>query len=435
MSSYSDDNLVARFAAMAPEPMHGDWLDVQRRFQARKKRRLVAYGLAAALALLLVGCTAAFGTRVVDFFEAESSPPHVIDFLSVVQTANSYADPSFPGFDPKQTRRVIDEPFAGGTIQLDLTPLRGEGFCLTVRRSSTTTDGDSTDCATPERTKKEVLVLQETDGRTGTGGGVLGKHEGGVVSFIGWVTAPGVQRLELRYEDGRTAAVPFFRVTAPIDADFFLFDVPDANARYPHRVVELAAFDGNGTRLAKNRIVYEDPDEWTFPRYGDHGFPPAANAKAVRVLRFPGVSATIKVAPAKGGVTCFIFHLNASGSDACPRDPPTRQMFRLDENSFFPGPGSGQDHPVLLWGLVESRVRRIELVYQDGARDVTRPQEQFALYEVPVDHYLPGTRLLGATLRAADGRVVRRVSFDPTMRDLYPCENPREIGFGPPVCP
>ena len=391
----------------------------------------MAYSLAAAFALVLVGCTAVFGPRVVDFFDAEPSPPHVVDFLSVVQTANAYADPSFPGFDPKQTRRIIDETFAGGTIQLDLTPLRGTGFCLTVRRISATTDGDSTDCATPERRRKEPLVVQEPDGRAGTGGGVLGKHEGGAVSFVGWITAQGVERLELRYEDGSTAAVPFFRVTAPIDADFFLLDVPDTNTRYPRRAVALVVFDGDGTQLAKHAIVYGDPDEWTFPRWGDHGFPPAADASRQQVLRFPGTDATIRVAPARGGVRCFIFHTaERAGSDACLRDERTRSQHILDKDAFFVS--SGQVH---LWGLVEVRVRRVELEYQDGTGDVTVPQSGFVLFKVPERHHVPGKRLLRATLLDAEGGVVRRIAFDPTTRDRYPCDNPRDIGFGPGVCP
>lgn len=161
MSVSADDGLGVRFAALAPDPGEGDWLDVQRRARQLRRRRLTAYAIAATLAVILVGCTSAFGPRVVDFFAAEQSPPHVIDFLGVVKTASTHADPSFPGFDPKQTRRIPDEPFAKGTIQLDLTPLRGGGFCLTMRRTSPSAETDGTDCATPARQRKEPLVVQE----------------------------------------------------------------------------------------------------------------------------------------------------------------------------------------------------------------------------------------------------------------------------------
>jgi hypothetical protein len=90
---------------------------------------------------------------------------------------------------------------------------------------------------------------------------------------------------------------------------------------------------------------------------------------------------------------------------------------------------------VLLWGLVEPQVRRVELRFQDGTKQVTVPQEGFVLYPVPPRHYPAGRRLVSGLLRDGGGHVVRRISFDPTTRDLYPCDNPRDLGLGPPVCP
>jgi hypothetical protein len=441
VSAAFDDVLAARFATLAADPGPSDWLDVQRRARRLRTKRLLTYAIAAMVGVILVGCTTALGPRVVDFFAAEPSPPHVIDFLSVVETANIYADPSFPGFDPKQTRRIMDGNFASGTIQLDLTPLRGGGFCLTMRRTSATGDGDLTGCTTPARQGKEPLFLQEPDGRVNVGSRVIGSHGSGATSLSGWVTAPDFADLSLRYEDGSTVGVPHFHVTAPIDADFFLFDVPAAHERHPRRAVELRAADGDGKVIATIPIYNTDPDEWTFPHYGGkehHPFPPAADASRERKLVFPGTEARIWVAPAKGGVRCFIFHTherNGAGSDACLRDDATRRQSALDEDSFFPGPGAGPSHPVLLWGLVEPQVRRVELHFQDGTTRVTVPQEGFVLYSVPRRQYPAGKRLLAALLRDSGGRLVRRIAFDPTTRDLYPCENPRDPGIGAQVCP
>jgi hypothetical protein len=47
-----------------------------------------------------------------------------------------------------------------------------------------------------------------------------------------------------------------------------------------------------------------------------------------------------------------------------------------------------------------------------------------------------GKRLVAATLRDASGRIVRRIAFDPTVRDRYPCDNPKsDIELGPEHCP
>ena len=75
MSTYEDSLLIARFAALEPEPLPGDWSDVlgragaapksgPRRWPAlvgRRRRRLVV--VAAAALVLVVGTASAFGVR------------------------------------------------------------------------------------------------------------------------------------------------------------------------------------------------------------------------------------------------------------------------------------------------------------------------------------------------------------------------------------
>lgn len=452
MSTYPTE-LNDRFAALAPEPVASDWLDVQRRVRASRKRHLIAYALAATFAIVLVGCTAVFGPRIVNFADTEPSPPWVFDELTVVRANKLDEDRSFPGFDEKQTRRVIDQEFASGTIEIDLTPLEGGGFCATSRREySQTFDDDTsmsseaggTDCVTPKRRQAEPLVVQEVDGRLDTDGGRAAEREGGAASSLfGWVTAADAHQLVLRYEDGERTQVDLFRVTEPIDASFFLFDVPSKHENYRHRAVELTALDDDGHVIARHSIVYYRAAvgaEWEFPRWKHHAFPPAADSSLVRKLIFPRTDARIWLAPAKGGATCFIFRLRSdqrSGSESCLLDAESRQVFRLGEDSFWLlGQDSNGEPTPLLWGLVEPHVRRVELRFQDGTRDTTVPQEGFVLYPVPVRHHAVGTRLVKALLRDAKGSVVRSIAFDPTIRDRYPCDNPKsDIEYGPEHCP
>ncbi len=107
----------------------------------------------------------------------------------------------------------------------------------------------------------------------------------------------------------------------------------------------------------------------------------------------------------------------------------------LDRDAFWPGPGAGPEHPVILFGLVEAPVRRVELRFQDATRTTVAPKRSFVVYEIPPRHHAPGTRLVGARLLDANGRLVRGIVFDPTTRDLYPCDDPVDPGLGPPVCP
>ena len=99
------------------------------------------------------------------------------------------------------------------------------------------------------------------------------------------------------------------------------------------------------------------------------------------MLRFPGTEATVRLAPAKGGVTCVDFRdrpgSTYGGAYRCLRRPEDRVPIMLDRDSFWPGPGAGPRHPVILYGLVEPSVRRVELRFQDGTRTTVAPKRSF----------------------------------------------------------
>lgn len=126
---------------------------------------------------------------------------------------------------------------------------------------------------------------------------------------------------------------------------------------------------------------------------------------------------------------------DGSGSDACLRDAAARRQFALGKDSFWPGYGAGPARPVLLFGLVEPEVRRVELRFQDGTHATTRPHEKL---RPPL-----GARAAAPRREAPGGRCasrrrgsdVRHIAFDPTTRDIYPCERPTDPGLGPPACP
>jgi hypothetical protein len=433
----SDDLLRGELEMAAPEPMQADWLDVRRRARDRRRRTLVL-ALAATLVVVLVGCTAVFGPRIVSFAGTEPSPPKRVDWVSLVRRANAITAPQLPDFVPTQTRRLLDVPFRDGTLAIDLTPAEG-GFCVSLQHAGPWGDGSSTDCVGDEQRRAEPVALREPEGRSGLPDATRVR---GATSLVGWTTVPGAVRAELRFEDGSAIDVErFLRVTEPIDAAFFLVEIPDELTRFPRRAVELAVLDADGGEIARQEIANADPDEWTFPRFGSEnsGFPPAADGAKAVLVRFPGTKAGVLLAPAKGGVTCVYFRdrpgPSYGGQRVCLRRPEDRALIMLDRDAFWPGPGAGPKHPVILYGLVEPSVRRVELRYQDGTRTTVTPKRSFVVYEIPSRQHAPGTRLVGARLLDAEGRVVRRIVFDPSTRDLYPCDDPVDPGLGPPVCP
>jgi hypothetical protein len=97
--------------------------------------------------------------------------------------------------------------------------------------------------------------------------------------------------------------------------------------------------------------------------------------------------------------------------------------------------GTGRHGRAFLSGRVARRVARVELLYEDGARETVTPKDGFMLREIGSRHYQLGHRLVRAVGLDAAGRVVGKQTFDGTQRDLYPCAKPRPYGYGVTMCP
>lgn len=145
---------------------------------------------------------------------------------------------------------------------------------------------------------------------------------------------------------------------------------------------------------------------WEFPHYGrDHGFPRAADESRERTLRFPDAPSwfSLRIAPALGGVTCFIMHYpDGSGMDGCPRDAASRRIFQLGRTSI-----RSWDGTAFLFGTVGHAVESVELVYETGRRGVAKPKAGFIAFEIPSRV----GRAVRAIIRGADGRVIRQIGF------------------------
>lgn len=175
--------------------------------------------------------------------------------------------------------------------------------------------------------------------------------------------------------------------------------------RVGHLVVSLLVLAGPP---ADAQAGSAGADPWAFPTHQGrhHGFQPAADGSRERVLRFPDGPSwlTLRIAPATGGVTCFILHYpgDGSGLDGCPSDAVTRRMHRLGPHSILSGGESA-----FLFGTVGRGVVSVDVLYSSGKRRRTRPKEGFVVVENP-DGSGPAMR---AVVRGPGGRDLRRITF------------------------
>jgi hypothetical protein len=75
----------------------------------------------------------------------------------------------------------------------------------------------------------------------------------GPIMFNGYLTFPSGARLEVTYQDGERALIPFVWVTTPIRAGFFVYDLT-SHRRPGHRPALVTLFDGRGRQLAERQL-------------------------------------------------------------------------------------------------------------------------------------------------------------------------------------
>jgi hypothetical protein len=248
----------------------------------------------------------------------------------------------------------------------------------------------------------------------------------------GHLRAAETERLELEYADGDRVEIPVTWVSEPIDAGFYLFDVPDEHRRPETRAEALIARKADGEVIAR----------MAFPRAGARWeFDPETAAPDVAVLEQKrklieitterGRTVTLWKAPSRHGGTCHWLTINGRPGPAsdCPPGP-------------VPGPkpvvGAGLltgGGPVLFEGTVRDDVAVVELHFQDGAMEPVRPVEGRVLYEIGSAHYPRGHRLERIVARDASGRKLDAREFRPNTPGTYPCDEPVDLGYGLRGCP
>lgn len=237
------------------EGERGNWADVVGRAGASRTRRRRYSVLAIALLTLTLALlvTPAFGLRNavlgligrenVEFGEGEQAPKLV---------RRQFEDLGLgapPGMDPRalslQTRRVGTFKLRGKSRALWVAPTERGGFCYTLEQAAG-------GCLRNEPFPAgRVAVTYQAGARPGQ------PVEAGPIQ--GWTLDRDAARIIVEFEDATSVAVPFTYVSAPIDAGFFLYDLPTEHRREPHRPSAVVVRNADGDELAREPIRYEGP--------------------------------------------------------------------------------------------------------------------------------------------------------------------------------
>jgi hypothetical protein len=235
------------------EAGRGDWDDVLGRTTSEpgaRRRNLSILALALLTLTLALFATPAFGLRDAvlgligreDITFEEGAPAPAV----VRKQFEDLALGAPPGMDPQAIpsamRRAGTFEVGGRNRALWLGPTRRGGFCYSL-------EGSGGGCLGNEPLPPGRIGLSY-QASSAPGDPV----EAGPLQ--GWVLNPDAARIAITFEDKTTVDVPFTYVSAPIDAGFFVYDVPSANRREPHRPRVVTVFDAAGKELARETIRY-----------------------------------------------------------------------------------------------------------------------------------------------------------------------------------
>jgi hypothetical protein len=199
----------------------------------RPRRRALIVALAAVVALLaaiLVATPArALIQDVLPFWNQPTAPQSVrLTFSSLNRGAPTGMSPEAVS---GETREIGRFTFGGATRTLWVAPAKNGGFC------SLWIPGGGGGCSTAG------LPL---------GTGALLRH--GVPEWItGDAVTPAVADVVIRFSDGSSVRPRMVWVSAPINAGFFVYDVPARRQSRLVHVTAVDAFDRNG-RLVRHQI-------------------------------------------------------------------------------------------------------------------------------------------------------------------------------------
>lgn len=245
-----DELLRERFTAATVTPRPSDWADVRQRarrlgYRGRRTGRWSYVALAASLAVTAAVVAPALGLtdRIIPFFSTASASKNVVLAFSKM---NHVGDGRGPGAIASDARSVYVFRLASGDHTLSLTRTSGGSFCWVITEFSS---GCQTILSAhgPYKTGELDPVrigLTFTDIPAPTM-----KQE--PVLIGGNIRSSAADRLQVEFEDGHDETIPYVWVSEPIDAGFFLYEVPDDRWQAGKRPIALALSSADGKLLSR----------------------------------------------------------------------------------------------------------------------------------------------------------------------------------------
>jgi hypothetical protein len=397
-------------------PDDPDWNDVLARARRARRRRIaLAPALAAAVVAVGIASAYALGHPVIDFGQAPKGSTKVVNDFGRLEVG---APPGMaPGVLPHEARKVTSVRMNGKKRVLWVAPTKGGGFCEEWSHSVGGCRADRHDRFA------DRIGLDMIGARTASGIGAL----------AGSFFQSTADRLELSYADGSSSEIPFVWVTAPIDAGFFFYPLPDDG----RRPTALTLYDSDGNTLQREPIPAPEPPGSGQVGHRLPGYPPLAvpaQAKwAKRQQLFDlhaedGTHIGLWVAPARGGGHCFWTNqaggcTPAGGAHGRGSMPPLAVGFQ-----------AGGKH-VTLCCEVGREVARVEARFEDGDRVQFEPKQGYLIWVIPSRHYRLGHRLDQLVAFDASGGRISSRRFQTNAPALYPCTKPKSYGYGVSMCP
>ncbi len=398
---------------LAPGPDDADWGDVVRRAsRARRRRRVGVASALAAVVAVSVASAYALGHPIVDFQKSPKGPIQIVNDFGSLEVGAPLG--MAPGVLPHEARRITSVTIDGKQHVLWVAPTKKGGFC---EQWSDLVGGCRAD--RHDRFAERIDVTYGGSGPDFLAG-----------SFFQSAAA----RLELAYADGTAEEIPFVWVTAPIDAGFYLFRVPDAHRVDGQRPTEIRLYDAGGKLLASEPVHNPGANAMSFKEHELPGYPHLSVPKEAiwdqRRQLFDlqaddGDRIGLWVAPNRSGGTCMW----------------TNQAFgctRPGEESKEPTIGlgfSGAATHVTLCCTVSRDVARVEARFEDGDRVELTPKEGYLVWPVPSRHYPRGHRLEELVAFGSAGREIASRRENTDAAGLYPCSKPKRLGYGVSMCP
>jgi hypothetical protein len=197
--------------------------------------------------------------RVVELFSSGKPAPSAVveDFAQL----DAVAPPSMaPGVIAGQAREVMRVPLSTGkSAVLRVAPTRAQGFCHDLSTSGPDAEGGGGCDSDRSLPLSRGLSIP---GPISSQGEIMKPP----VVLDGDTLVRGAAKVEIGFEDGQVALAPVVWVSKPIDAGFFVYEVPRSHWEAGHRPSAVAILDAAGRELRAAEML-----PWPFEPAGSTG--------------------------------------------------------------------------------------------------------------------------------------------------------------------